>query len=118
MEAAPSPSNVPTPPRRGSRLVPALVTLTIVFGGIGYLFYSSAGEAFEYYKHVDEVAQDDHAAGGVTHALADDAVKNAHADILADLWADPGAQPLDRGHTAGAHVDLPRVGRGGDEANF
>src|SRR6185369_5966154 len=23
--------------------------------GIGYLFYSSAGEAFEYYKHIDEV---------------------------------------------------------------
>ena len=42
--------------RRAKRLVPALVTLAIVLGGIGYLFASSAGEAFEYYKHVDEIA--------------------------------------------------------------
>jgi cytochrome c-type biogenesis protein CcmE len=38
-----------------SKLLPALATLTILVGGIVYLFYSSAGEAFEYYKHVDEV---------------------------------------------------------------
>jgi cytochrome c-type biogenesis protein CcmE len=38
-----------------SKVLPALVTLTVVIGGIAYLFYSSAGEAFEYYKHVDEV---------------------------------------------------------------
>jgi cytochrome c-type biogenesis protein CcmE len=38
-----------------SKVVPALITLGVVVGGIGYLFYSSAGEAFEYYKHVDEV---------------------------------------------------------------
>lgn len=38
-----------------SKLGSGLVTLAIVVGGIGYLFYSSAGEAFEYYKHVDEV---------------------------------------------------------------
>jgi cytochrome c-type biogenesis protein CcmE len=31
------------------------VTLTLLVGGLVYLFYSSAGEAFEYYKHVDEV---------------------------------------------------------------
>lgn len=41
-----------------SKLVPALVTLTLLVGGIAYLFYSSAGEAFEYYKHVDEVMND------------------------------------------------------------
>jgi cytochrome c-type biogenesis protein CcmE len=33
------------------------LTLVVIIGGIGYLFYSSAGEAFEYYKHVDEVTQ-------------------------------------------------------------
>src|SRR5262245_12509452 len=37
------------------KIIPALATLAVVAGGIGYLFYSSAGEAFEYYKHVDEV---------------------------------------------------------------
>ncbi|HZS40902.1 MAG TPA: cytochrome c maturation protein CcmE [Polyangia bacterium] len=42
------------PPNK-SKVLPALVTLAIVAGGIGYLFWSSAGEAFEYYKHVDEV---------------------------------------------------------------
>jgi cytochrome c-type biogenesis protein CcmE len=41
--------------QKKSKLVPALVTLTVILGGLGYLFYSSAGEAFEYYKHVDEV---------------------------------------------------------------
>jgi len=38
------------------KLAPALFTLAVVLGGIAYLFYASAGEAFEYYKHVDEVA--------------------------------------------------------------
>jgi cytochrome c-type biogenesis protein CcmE len=33
----------------------AVATLAVVAGGIGYLFYASAGEAFEYYKHIDEV---------------------------------------------------------------
>lgn len=37
------------------KIIPALTTLAVVVGGIGYLFYSSAGDAFEYYKHVDEV---------------------------------------------------------------
>jgi cytochrome c-type biogenesis protein CcmE len=41
-----------------NKVLPALVTLTLLFGGIVYLFYSSAGEAFEYYKHVDEVMTD------------------------------------------------------------
>ena len=40
---------------KNSNYVPALVTLTLLIGGVVYLFYSSAGEAFEYYKHVDEV---------------------------------------------------------------
>ncbi len=44
------------PAKRGKKLAPAIITLSVVMGGIGYLFYSSAGEAFEYYKHVDEVA--------------------------------------------------------------
>ena len=44
----------PDPPRK-SKVLPAVATLAIILGGLGYLFYSSAGEAFEYYKHVDEV---------------------------------------------------------------
>ncbi len=50
----------PSPPTRRSRgkLAPALVTLAVVLGGIGYIFYSSSGEAFQYYKHVDEVTGD------------------------------------------------------------
>jgi cytochrome c-type biogenesis protein CcmE len=44
--------------QRKSKLLPALATLSLLVGGIGYLFYSSAGEAFEYYKHVDEVMAD------------------------------------------------------------
>jgi cytochrome c-type biogenesis protein CcmE len=38
-----------------NNILPAVATLVVILGGIGYLFYSSAGEAFEYYKHVDEV---------------------------------------------------------------
>src|SRR3954451_19669626 len=38
-----------------SKVAPALITLTLLVGGVVYLFYSSAGEALEYYKHVDEV---------------------------------------------------------------
>ncbi len=52
------PTNQPdthSPPARGKKVLPAAVTLAIVLGGIGYLFYSSSGEAFEYYKHIDEV---------------------------------------------------------------
>jgi cytochrome c-type biogenesis protein CcmE len=50
--------------RQKRKIVSGLVTLGLLVGGIGYLFASSAGEAFEYYKHVDEVmsntAQWDH----------------------------------------------------------
>lgn len=41
-----------------NKLVSGLVTLAVVGGGIGYLFYSSQSEAFEYYKHVDEVQRE------------------------------------------------------------
>ena len=44
--------------QRKSKLVPALATIAAILGGITYLFYSSAGEAFEYYKHVDEVMKE------------------------------------------------------------
>jgi cytochrome c-type biogenesis protein CcmE len=39
-------------------LIQGLVTVGLLLGGVSYLFYSSAGEAFEYYKHVDEVMQE------------------------------------------------------------
>src|SRR5438045_1730317 len=38
-----------------SKIAKGVLALTAMVGGIGYLFYASAGEAFEYYKHVDEV---------------------------------------------------------------
>src|SRR3954453_23192701 len=44
-----------TQQKKKNKVAPALVTLGVIVGGISYLFYSSAGEAFEYYKHVDEV---------------------------------------------------------------
>jgi cytochrome c-type biogenesis protein CcmE len=37
------------------KIISGVVTLGLLVGGIAYLFASSAGEAFEYYKHVDEV---------------------------------------------------------------
>jgi cytochrome c-type biogenesis protein CcmE len=37
------------------RVLPGVATLAAILGGIVFLFMSSAGEAFEYYKHVDEV---------------------------------------------------------------
>ena len=37
------------------RSISGLVTLGLLVGGVAYLFASSAGEAFEYYKHVDEI---------------------------------------------------------------
>jgi cytochrome c-type biogenesis protein CcmE len=40
----------------GSKLIKILISLAVVGGGIGYLLYSTAGEALEYYKHVDEIA--------------------------------------------------------------
>ncbi len=43
---------------RPVKIAPALITLAVIAGGISYLFYSSAGDAFEYYKHVDEVKAD------------------------------------------------------------
>ena len=41
--------------RQKRKIVSGLLTLGLIIGGITYLFYSSAGEAFEYYKHVDEI---------------------------------------------------------------
>ncbi len=50
--------------RQKRKIISGVVTLGLLVGGIVYLFASSAGEAFEYYKHVDEVlanpAQWDH----------------------------------------------------------
>ncbi len=42
--------------RQKKKIISGLVTLGLLVGGVIYLFASSAGEAFEYYKHVDEVA--------------------------------------------------------------
>jgi cytochrome c-type biogenesis protein CcmE len=44
--------------RQKRKIVSGLVTLGVLVGGIAYLFASSAGQAFEYYKHVDEVMAD------------------------------------------------------------
>jgi len=41
--------------RPNRKIVSGLVTLGLLVGGVAYLFASSAGEAFEYYKHVDEI---------------------------------------------------------------
>jgi cytochrome c-type biogenesis protein CcmE len=37
------------------QLVKIIASVFVVGGGLAYLLYSTAGEAFEYYKHVDEV---------------------------------------------------------------
>lgn len=37
------------------KIISGLVTLGLLIGGVTYLFASSANDAFEYYKHVDEV---------------------------------------------------------------
>jgi len=42
--------------RQQRKIISGIVTLAILVGGIAYLFWSSAGEAFEFYKHVDEIA--------------------------------------------------------------
>ncbi len=41
--------------RQNRKIISGIVTLAILVGGVAYLFASSAGEAFEYYKHVDEI---------------------------------------------------------------
>jgi cytochrome c-type biogenesis protein CcmE len=41
--------------RQKRKIISGIVTLGLLIGGIAYLFASSAGEAFEYYKHVDEI---------------------------------------------------------------
>ena len=37
------------------KIISGVVTLGLLVGGVVYLFASSADEAFEYYKHVDEI---------------------------------------------------------------
>jgi cytochrome c-type biogenesis protein CcmE len=39
-----------------NRTVKIALSVATLGGALGYLLYSTAGEAFEYYKHVDEVA--------------------------------------------------------------
>ena len=41
--------------RPNRKIISGIVTLALLVGGVAYLFASSAGEAFEYYKHVDEI---------------------------------------------------------------
>jgi cytochrome c-type biogenesis protein CcmE len=41
--------------RPNKKLFSGIVTLALLVAGVAYLFASSAGEAFEYYKHVDEI---------------------------------------------------------------
>jgi cytochrome c-type biogenesis protein CcmE len=42
--------------RQQRKIISGIVTLAIVVGGITYLFWSSAADSFEFYKHVDEIA--------------------------------------------------------------
>ena len=37
------------------KLLKIIVSVAVVAGGVGYLLWSTSGQAFEYYKHVDEV---------------------------------------------------------------
>lgn len=46
--------------RQRRKIISGLITLTLLIGGVIYLFASSAGEAFEYYKHVDEIMANPH----------------------------------------------------------
>lgn len=39
-----------------AKLIKVIASIVVVGGGVGALLYSTAGNAFEYYKHVDEVA--------------------------------------------------------------
>jgi cytochrome c-type biogenesis protein CcmE len=39
------------------QLVKVILSVALVGGGVAYLLVSTAGEALEYYKHVDEVTQ-------------------------------------------------------------
>jgi cytochrome c-type biogenesis protein CcmE len=39
-------------------LIKLIVSVVVVGGAVSYLLASSAGQAFEYYKHVDEVVPD------------------------------------------------------------
>jgi cytochrome c-type biogenesis protein CcmE len=38
-----------------NKLTKIIVSLLVVGGGVTYLLWSTSGQAFEYYKHVDEV---------------------------------------------------------------
>src|SRR5437868_1034132 len=42
--------------RRGGAALKLLATVAVVGGGLAVALWSTAGSAFEYYKHVDEVA--------------------------------------------------------------
>ena len=40
---------------KASLVVKIVASVAVIGGGVGYLLASTAGEAFEYYEHVDEV---------------------------------------------------------------
>ena len=40
---------------RTALVIKVVATVVVVGGGVGWALYSTAGSAFEYYKHVDEV---------------------------------------------------------------
>lgn len=39
-------------------IIKVALSVAVLIGGIAYLLHATAGEAFEYYKHVDEVVPD------------------------------------------------------------
>jgi len=71
---------------KSRKIIPVVATVLVIGAGVGYLFYSSAGEAFEYYKHVDEVVAEHERWEG------------RHLQIHGFVLPDSIARRLDRDH--------------------
>ena len=102
--------------RQKRKIISGLVTLGLLVGGIAYLFASSAGEAFEYYKHVDEVMAQPGAVGA--QAPADARLRRARLDhealrqgASADRVQVPGGQ-LRQGDRGALHRHRARYVQG------
>ena len=77
----------PAMTRQQRKILSGVITLSLLVGGVIYLFVSSAGEAFEYYKHVDEITANPQ--------------KWEHKHVQMHGFVAPGSiykRPLDKGH--------------------